>query len=61
MVAQHGPLRIVELKPDSITGGNVVVQGTGPTFTIGIELSPVASGAIQLYEVDEPKSETPAD
>ena len=61
LVAQHGPLRIVELKPDSITSGNVVVQGTGPTFTIGIELSPVAGGAIQLYEVDEPKSETPAD
>ncbi len=37
------------------------MQGTGSTFTIGIELSPVAGGAIQFYEVDEPKSETPAD
>ena len=60
LVAQHGPLRIIELKPDSITSGNALVQGTGPSFTIGIELSPVAGGAIQLYEVDEPEPEAPA-
>ena len=59
LVEQHGPLRLVELKPDSITSGNAVVQGTGPAFTIGIELSPVSGGAIQLYEVDEPKPASP--
>lgn len=56
---EHGPLRVVEIRPESITSGNAVVQGNGPTFTIGIELSPVAGGAIQLYEIDEPKPEAP--
>ncbi len=60
LVAQHGPLRVVELRPDSITSGTVVVQGTGPTFTLGIELSPLSGGGIQLYEVDEPKPEANA-
>ena len=50
----HGPLRVVVVRPDSSTSGNVVVQGNGPSFTIGVELSPVAGGAIQLYEVDQP-------
>ncbi len=54
LLEQHGPLRIVEIRPEAAASGNVVVQGNGPTFTIGVELSPVAGGAIQLYEVDEP-------
>lgn len=58
LVEQYGVLRIVELRPHSATGGKVVVQGTGqrtgPTFTIDIELSPVAQAAIQLYKVNEP-------
>jgi len=54
LMGQHGQLRIVEIRPDSATSGNVVVQGNGPSFTIGIELSPVTGGAIQLYKVDEP-------
>lgn len=58
LLAQHGPLRLVEICPESVTSGNAVVQGSGRPFTIGIELSPVAGGAIQLYEVDEPETET---
>lgn len=58
LLKQHGPLRIVEIRPESVTSGNAVVQGSGRPFTIGIELSPVAGGAIQLYEVDEPEPET---
>ena len=57
LIAQHGPLRVIELRPESITSGNAVLQGNGPSFTVGIELSPVAGGAIQFYEVDEPKPE----
>ena len=56
LLEQHGQLRIVEIRPEAATSGKVVVQGTGPTFTIGFELSPVAGGAIQLYEVDEPEA-----
>ena len=54
LLEQHGQLRIVEIRPEAAASGNVVVQGNGPTFTIGIELSPVAGGAIQLYEIDDP-------
>lgn len=57
LVEMHGPLRVVDIRPETAVSGNAVVQGTGPSFTIGIELSPVAGGAIQLYEVDEPKPE----
>jgi CubicO group peptidase (beta-lactamase class C family) len=59
LVEQHGPLRVVEIRPEAATRGNVVVQGNGPTFTIGVELSPVAGGSIQLYEVDQPESAAP--
>ncbi len=51
LLEQHGQLRIVEIQPEAAASGTVVVQGTGASFTIGIELSPVAGGAIQLYEV----------
>ena len=57
LVEMHGPLRVVDIRPETAVSGNAVVQGSGPTFTIGIELSPVPGGAIQLYEVDEPKPE----
>jgi len=56
LLDQHGLLRVVEIRPESATSGNVVVQGNDPSFTIGIELGPVAGGAIQFYEVDEPAS-----
>ena len=59
LVEQHGPLRVVEIRPQAATRGNVVVQGNGPTFTIGVELSPVAGGTIQLYEVDQPTPDAP--
>ena len=55
LLERHGPLRIIEIRPEAATRGNIVVQGSGPTFTIGIELCPVAGGAIQLYETDEPE------
>ena len=59
LVEQHGPLSVVEISPEAATRGNVVVQGNGPSFTIGVELSPVAGGTIQLYEVDQPTPDAP--
>ena len=58
LLEQHGQLRLVEIRPEAAASGNIVVQGNGPTFTIGIELSPVPGGAIQLYQVDEPEATT---
>ena len=60
LLEQHGPLRVVKIRPEAATRGSVVVQGAGPSFTIGIELSPVAGGAIQLYKVNEPEAQTAA-
>ena len=54
LIEQHGPLTVVELRPWAATGGNVLVQGSGPAFTIGVELSPFPGGPVQFYEIDEP-------
>ncbi|HQZ33866.1 MAG TPA: serine hydrolase domain-containing protein [Ilumatobacteraceae bacterium] len=51
LLEQHGQLRITEIRPTAAASGTIVVQGTGASFTIDIELSPVAGGAIQLYEI----------
>ena len=52
LIAAHGPLHIVELRPAAATRGDIVVQGTGATFTIGLELSPLPGAPVQFYEID---------
>ena len=54
LIDQHGLLTVMELRPWAATGGNVLVQGSGPAFTIGVELSPFPGGPVQFYEIDEP-------
>jgi CubicO group peptidase (beta-lactamase class C family) len=56
LIALHGPLSVVGLRPTAATSGNVVVQGSGPVFTIGVELSPFPGGPVQFYEIDEPEA-----
>ena len=52
LVAEHGPLRIVELRPASATSGIVRVQGTGEAvIEIEVDLCPAVGGPVQDYDV----------
>jgi len=52
LVAEHGPLRIVERRPSSATSGTIRVQGTGDTaIDIEIDLCPALGGPVQDYDV----------
>jgi CubicO group peptidase (beta-lactamase class C family) len=50
----HGSLRIVDVHADTLTRGTVTVQGDGPTFTIDLQLAPLAGAPVQWYEVNRP-------
>ena len=52
LVAEHGQLQIVELRPASATSGTVRVQGAGDeVIDIEIDLCPAAGGPVQDYDV----------
>ena len=50
LVAEHGQLRIVELRPSSATSGTIDMQGTSAqSVEITMEQSPVPGGTVQHY------------
>jgi len=56
LAQRHGPLHVLAVRPSAWGHGTIDVQGTGPAFTIGFELSPLAGGSlVQLYVVHEPR------
>ncbi|MEY4174591.1 MAG: hypothetical protein RI900_1756, partial [Actinomycetota bacterium] len=56
LVERHGPLRVLGVRAAAWGHGTIDVQGRGAAFTIGLELAPLAGGAlVQLYAVHEPR------
>ena len=51
LVATHGELRIVAVRPASATSGTVTVQGHGEPLQMSVELAPLAGAPVQLYPV----------
>ncbi len=53
LIAQHGPLQLVGVRPEVATRGTVEVRGADAALTISLELSPVAGAAVQAYEIKD--------
>ena len=51
LVAQHGPLTVVEVHPESFTSGAATVRGTGDDLRLTLDLAPLAASPIQFYEL----------
>ncbi len=51
VLAEHDHLRLVAVHPRSWANGELEVAGSGPTFRIDIELSPLANPRVQSYEI----------
>lgn len=49
LLAEHGPLRIVEIRAQKLTAGVVTVQGRHAPFGIEFDLAPLADERIQFY------------
>ena len=51
VVAQHGPLTVVEVTPESFTSGTAVVRGNGDDLRLTFDLAPLAGAPVQFYEL----------
>ena len=58
LVERHGPIRVLDVRPDSWARGTVRVQANGNPFTITLEVAPLPApteGFVQYYSVREPR------
>jgi len=51
LLAAHGPLRIVGLRPTAATSGSIDVQGAAGAFTIEMTQSPFPGAPVQTYDL----------
>lgn len=51
LLATHGPLRIVGLRPTAATSGSIDVQGTAGVFAIEMTQSPFPGAPVQTYDL----------
>jgi CubicO group peptidase (beta-lactamase class C family) len=53
LVAAHGTMRLQRLEATSATRGSAVVAAAGGTFRVTLMLTPLPSGCIERYTVDQ--------